>query len=185
MTPAIGNQLLDLVQTGDLADLGPGPRASAMPFATLNRTLDDLLTRGGFVGEPGDLIRALVLLWHDHLDASHTISQGIESADGSLLHGIMHRREPDYWNSKYWFRRVGNHAAFPGIAMSVSEMLTERDAGKLASQLWPHCTWNPSVFVEAVEPACGRAGTDEQRELLRAVQQVEFQVLLGFFLARE
>lgn len=48
-------------------------------------------------------------LWHDFLDESHTISQSISTPEGSWWHGIMHRREPDAWNSKYWFRRVGHH----------------------------------------------------------------------------
>ena len=43
-------------------------------------------------------------LWllHNFLDESHTISQGIHTPEGSFWHAIMHRREPDPMNSKYW-----------------------------------------------------------------------------------
>ncbi|MBI3876326.1 MAG: hypothetical protein HY300_10305 [Verrucomicrobia bacterium] len=177
------NDLGTLLRTPEPAELGPGSRADTQPLDALNRALDPLLEK---IPDRHDaeLIRSLVLLWHDHLDTSHTISQGIETGDGSFLHGIMHRREPDYWNSKYWFRRVGNHAAFPAIAKRTAELLAQRGAAKLASQLCPHGAWDAFAFVDAVEAACGRNGTDEQRLLLRKVQQIEFEVLLDHFATR-
>ncbi len=50
-------------------------------------------------------------LYVDELDRSHKISQGIEDATGAFWHGIMHRREGDFSNSHYWFRRVDAHPA--------------------------------------------------------------------------
>ncbi|MBI1923612.1 hypothetical protein HYR99_05125, partial [Candidatus Poribacteria bacterium] len=47
-------------------------------------------------------VQSGLLLWNDALDISHTISQRIENTTGSYWHGIMHRREPDYSNAKYW-----------------------------------------------------------------------------------
>jgi len=45
------------------------------------------------------------------LTESHTISQGGRGArrTATFWHAIMHRREPDAANSKYWWRRVGAH----------------------------------------------------------------------------
>lgn len=54
-------------------------------------------------------IRSALYLRFNFLDESHTISQGIQTAEGSYWHAIMHRREPDYGNAKYWYRKVGNH----------------------------------------------------------------------------
>lgn len=56
-------------------------------------------------------------LWlrFDFLVESHALSQEIESIEGSAWHAIMHRREGDFANSKYWWRRVGNLAALEPI----------------------------------------------------------------------
>src|ERR1700733_10019050 len=48
-------------------------------------------------------------LWHDGLEESHAISQGLHSATGSFWHAIMHRREGDFSNSKYWYARCRTH----------------------------------------------------------------------------
>jgi hypothetical protein len=56
--------------------------------------------------------RSGLWLLHNELDRSHSISQDIETPEGSYWHGIMHRMEGDFGNSKYWFRRVGQHGVF-------------------------------------------------------------------------
>ena len=89
--------LLKAIDTGDLPALGPEQRASAKSIAALGQAVDAL----GLCSSTSNLARSATLLWHDHLDASHDISQNLPSADGSFLHGIMHRREPDYPNAKY------------------------------------------------------------------------------------
>ncbi|GDY11645.1 hypothetical protein LBMAG53_05230 [Planctomycetota bacterium] len=53
---------------------------------------------------------ALVLLWHDHLDAAHALVQAAEGdPDADLIHAWLHRREGDAANSRYWLREAGQH----------------------------------------------------------------------------
>lgn len=48
-------------------------------------------------------------LYIDDLERSHALSQNLLSATGSYWHAIMHRREGDFSNAKYWYRKVGRH----------------------------------------------------------------------------
>lgn len=64
---------------------------------------------------------ALSLLWllAGDLDKSHTMSQSMPSAEGSFLHGIMHRREGDFGNAKYWMAKVGSPKFVTAIVETV------------------------------------------------------------------
>jgi hypothetical protein len=48
-------------------------------------------------------------LYFDFLDLAHSICQVLETPECNCWHAILHRREPDAWNSKYWWKRVGEH----------------------------------------------------------------------------
>jgi hypothetical protein len=68
---------------------------------------------GPIAGEPA--LCAGLWLYVDALERSHQISQGLEDATGSFWHGIMHRREGDFSNAHYWFRRMGAHPALRSL----------------------------------------------------------------------
>ena len=97
-----------------------------------------------------------IWLLYDFLDQSHTISQGIATAEGSFWHGIMHRREGDYSNAKYWFRKVGQHPVYEQIS-----------AG-----------WDPYEFVDACQVAV-RKGRDDAISC-RELQQLEWEHLFRY-----
>jgi len=164
-----------LIATPEPPALGPGPRGGVKTSADLKSALN----RAGLPSSRAELIHATILLWHDYLDAAHEIVQEVESSDGSYIHAILHRREPDYGNAKYWFRRVGQHQCFPALAARVSTMLKADADASLASKLVPRGQWDPIQFVDLCKAAT-RANSDPSRAvLLRQIQQIEFEVLLA------
>ena len=169
---------------GEPPELGPGPRAGVLPQDALKGALEPLLADVRFSAESRGLIRGLVLLWHDQLEPAHVIAQGIENADGSFLHGIIHRREPDYGNAKYWFRRVGRHACFPAIAQKAAQLLERKNEHSPKSQLIPGGEWEPFAFIDLCEEVNGRTGKKALAEAFREIQAIEFEVLLEYFLSK-
>lgn len=97
------------------------------------------------------------------IDRSHSISQDIENPEGSFLHGIMHRREGDFSNAKYWFRRVGNHP--------VIEQLASETGGEYAS--------GPD-FVDQVMNSLQKDESAQTR--CRDLQWMEWQALMVYCL---
>lgn len=63
------------------------------------------------------------------LDRSHDISQNLDSATGSYWHGIMHRREGDFTNAKYWMRRAAGHPAIEELASHIASLAGEDTLG--------------------------------------------------------
>ncbi|SVC36761.1 uncharacterized protein METZ01_LOCUS289615, partial [marine metagenome] len=64
-------EFIKVINTSDLPGLGPEVRSSAQPSAALAQAVDAL----GLGGAAAGLAKAAALLWHDHLDESHTVSQ--------------------------------------------------------------------------------------------------------------
>ena len=113
-TPAIADVIEKLEAGNPLPTLVPQKAWSTELTDALASTSVDELFQGESLKNNtfGDAIKSGLLLWNDALDESHNISQGLENQTGSYWHGIMHRREPDYSNAKYWFGRVGTHPFF-------------------------------------------------------------------------
>lgn len=138
---------IDSLIAGRLPELGPGSPNGAMRAALES------------IDAPA-ACRAGLWLLHDFLDESHTLSQDDHSVEGSFWHAIMHRREPDPSNSKYWWRRVGSHP--------VLKRLREAGVGFTT----------PEAFVDECERLCGSGSPDEDRA--KQVQLLEWRLLFDW-----
>jgi hypothetical protein len=106
-------------------------------------------------------------LWlrFDFLDESHTISQEDEgNPDRDFWHAIMHRREPDAGNSKYWWRRVGAHPVLAQLRDRAPEV--------------GYAYSTPEAFVDYCEKVRGSGSADE--ETAKRVQQLEWELLFAW-----
>jgi len=176
---AFDDHIRPLLDTPEPPALGPGPRQSTESVAALEARLDGVLAQCDLSRERQALVKALVLLWHDHLEESHSLCQQIGSRDGSYVHGLMHRREPDYGNAKYWFHKVGTHPSFEDLAARVNAQLERRDADSLAKALLPSGRWDAFAMVDLCERA-HRTDDSALETSVIAIQALEFEVLLGY-----
>jgi hypothetical protein len=124
-------------------------------------------------------VRSGLWLWHDFLDESHTISQNIDTPLSSYWHGIMHRREGDFSNAKYWFRLAGELPIFKTLASHAADVVRGEAADKrLLPMTADH--WQPSKFVDLAE-AAHREGVDSPlHRPAVAIQQAEWRVLFDW-----
>ena len=114
-----------------------------------------------------------VWLLYDYLDDSHTISQSISGTTGSFWHGIMHRREGDFSNAKYWFRNVGFHPVYESLAPAAEKLAAAYDA----QGVLPPGNWDAMAFVDACQQAVRRGA---QVDFCQAVQQAEWELLFDY-----
>lgn len=128
-----------------------------------------------------DALMAGLLQIHDFLDESHAQSQSVEHEGrhrcGDYWHAIMHRREPDYGNAKYWFHQVGRHPVFEELAAVARPILEEcPDAvgDGWTSRLITSRGWDPFAFVDL----CAACAGDENAPLAIAARQVQWTEML-------
>jgi hypothetical protein len=125
-----------------------------------------------------DACRAGLWLRFDFLDQSHEISQEIHTPTGSFWHAILHRREPDWSNAKYWFHRVGEHAIFANLARQAAEIAGEFALESKSTWLAHGAVWDPLRFVDLCEAAHRSQG--ELATLCQRVQMAEWLLLFEY-----
>ena len=159
-----GPDVAALLTEPRLAGLGPGTPEPEVHVEL--RRFDPETDLGPAVANTDAARACLAGLWlyFDYLDESHTISQDLGTAEGSFWHAIMHRREPDAWNSKYWWQRVGNHPVIGQLRIHARAVGYEYTT--------------PEAFVEFCERIRGSGDGDE--DIARRVQLLEWQLLFDW-----
>lgn len=117
-------------------------------------------------------------LYHDFLDESHAISQDLDTAEGSYWHAILHRREPDYGNSKYWFRRFSGHPIFSALCNEAAALAEQAGVPAGCEYLTRQKAWDPFAFVDLCESAARDKGS--QQRLCRLIQRREWDLLFHY-----
>lgn len=168
-----------LLAPSRVADLGPG-----QPNHAVRAQLDGLTDEALFSGRPildaqmAAACRAALWLYHDFLDRSHKICQDIETREGSFWHAIMHRREGDFSNSKYWLHRVGRHPVFPALAHAAHALEHDAMAVGEPTRFAAEADWDPFRFVDLCQDAS--AATVHAQSIYRWVQHCEWQLLFDY-----
>ena len=128
--------------------------------------------------EFGNCVRSGLLLWNDALDSSHEIVQNIGTKTGNYWHAIMHRRESDYSNAKYWFGRVGKHPIYFQLLCYAQELSQTEQLEEYTKILESNDEWNPAQFVDWCQAATN--SEDNKKTFLEQIQLKELQLLIDF-----
>jgi len=197
-TPAI-NALLKETR---LNPLGPGE-----PNFAVKQQLEELTIENAFAPETvvdrdmAACCLAGLWLYHDFIDEAHKICQDIDTPSGSYWHGIVHRREPDFDNAKYWFRRVGRHQIFGPLEV-IACSLAEKSPRDPAAAFLKNSTfdietyeailsgsrdpklskWDPFAVIDLCQAVY--EGRSHSEKLCQQIQAEEWRLLFEYCHAR-
>ena len=156
----------------DLPELVPTkPRTELKQLMRPIRNLEELLPASYDRLSPDfTALKAGLYQWYDALEESHHCSQQVQHQGrhrgADYWHAIMHRREPDDSNSKYWFRHVGASPVFDQLL---------RYAKAISEEFASIKTWDPFAFVDY----CSRCKPGSRQEIIaRRIQAVEMVLLM-------
>jgi hypothetical protein len=170
-----GDVFAQLIEAAPATEVAAG-EANTDSYVALQKLSLESAFAGHAVSDQQAATACLSGIWllHNYLDQSHVISQDLHSCTGSFWHGIMHRREPDYGNSAYWFRKVGEHPVFGDLVIQLSQGATDKtDLGLICAG-----QWDPFAFIDLC--AQGSDPADETTKLCQQITCVEWQLLFDY-----
>jgi hypothetical protein len=160
-----------------LKDRRPPLSPSGPADATLSATILKADLFPGKSGEMVETVRAGLLLLNDDLDPAHNIVQSIETSTGSFWHAIIHRREGDFSNARYWWHRTGTHPVFDEVFDLVLHKVADFP---FLDDLRTNQAWDPIAFTNR----CQRTTSEEEIARLEEIQAIEMGTLLQWCASR-
>lgn len=156
---------------GLLGSLQPTDILDRELWRTVRDASDAVIAEGSMISDAAAfrLVRGGLLYALDDLEGSHRIFQDAPGDLGAYWHGVLHRREGDFDNARYWFRRSGQLAFFAEL---------HGRAAAHSAEMARQSSWDPYLFTGQGEQA--RFGADEQTSELLALQRAEFEVLFDY-----
>jgi hypothetical protein len=149
------------------------PQESSAPLLVRRvREADDATISGGLTaGDPAvfALIRGGLYYAVDAIHEAHVVFQEASGDLGAYWHGMVHRREGDFENARYWFRRAGKLPFFDSLHHAACE-----HSAVMARQ----ANWDPYLFTGECEQA--RFGAEEGIKQLAALQLIEFEGVFDY-----
>lgn len=132
---------------------------------------DEVLGGGKEIGDKKmfALVRGSLFYAVDALDDAHRIFQDDPGDLGSYWHGMMHRREGDFDNARYWFRRAGRLPIFDRMHGA---------AANLSANMAKQSSWDAYLLTGMCEQA--KFGDTDAIPECRRLQRVEFDELLNY-----
>jgi len=120
-------------------------------------------------------VKCFFLLWYDYLEPAHQLAQDERTPEFNYFHAIVHRREGDFFNSRFWLRQIDNrHIAMIDIAKEVRTFLNEKGELQLLDEIVKDDGWLSLEFLEEVMKASKLERTSPQVKLLTQIQTIEF-----------
>ncbi|MDF2936275.1 MAG: hypothetical protein K0Q90_1648 [Paenibacillaceae bacterium] len=177
-----------------LRDHDPGLFPTGVWNEELDQEITDLVTsslaedRSQFDLAYGMAVKAGLHLWNESLHRSHVLSQDILNPTGCYWHGLMHRMEGDYDNSKYWFDKAGKHPIFSRLQFIKEDIVYDGDWEHATShelrvglhQLYVQRSWDPILFVDLVQGTVTTGYETKLEKILTALQKQEIITLLEY-----
>ncbi|HET6251797.1 MAG TPA: hypothetical protein VFE47_29195 [Tepidisphaeraceae bacterium] len=119
-------------------------------------------------------------LWlrHDALHECHEIVQDLIGPTGSFWHAIMHRREGDFSNAKYWYARCADHRAFRLVSALARDVIGREVTDKSLLQI-AGAEYNPDALVDLVAELQDKP-QDPRLEAAVQLQRMEWEALFHY-----
>lgn len=145
-------------------------RASAKSVDEVRAALAEALQLTAFDAPRQAQLLALAYCWHDSWDAAHEVVQTMEGDPAAdFIHAVLHRREGDADNARYWLARISDHPVFTHlIPVAAAEGFTD---------LVSDGVWRPGAFLARCLRAQTTAEPSETAALMR-IQAAELLALL-------